>query len=172
MTIREAMLTDARGIAKVHVDAWRSTYTGIIPIAHLDALSYEKGTEKIARWFVHPFPQLKIFVAEHATEGIVGFASGGLERDQDPVYKGELFAIYILQRWQRGGIGRVLVKRIADHIASLRVSNMITWVLEANPSRLFYEKLGGALVRKKMIEIGGKSLEEIAFGWADISAFK
>lgn len=31
MIIRKAKLDDATGIAKVHVDSWRTTYKGIIP---------------------------------------------------------------------------------------------------------------------------------------------
>ena len=33
MNIRKAVLDDSKGIAKVHVDSWRSTYRNIIPDA-------------------------------------------------------------------------------------------------------------------------------------------
>src|SRR5918998_4172552 len=39
--VREARPADAAGIARVHVDTWRTTYRGIVPDDHLDALSYE-----------------------------------------------------------------------------------------------------------------------------------
>jgi len=39
--VRRATPADAAGIARVHVDAWRATYRGIVPDEHLDALSYE-----------------------------------------------------------------------------------------------------------------------------------
>ena len=42
MIIREANLDDAKGIAKVHVDSWRTTYKNIIPDEYLNNLSYEK----------------------------------------------------------------------------------------------------------------------------------
>ncbi|MEA1854613.1 MULTISPECIES: hypothetical protein [Cytobacillus] len=41
-TIRKAVIEDAMGIAKVHVDSWRSTYATIFPQEYLNRLSYEK----------------------------------------------------------------------------------------------------------------------------------
>lgn len=37
---REARFEDARSIAAVHVDTWRTTYAGIVPDDALAALSY------------------------------------------------------------------------------------------------------------------------------------
>ena len=42
MHIREATLDDVPGIARVHVDTWRTTYPGIVPAEHLAGLSYER----------------------------------------------------------------------------------------------------------------------------------
>ena len=43
--IRRATIHDASGIAKVHVDSWRTTYTGIVPQEYLDSLDYAARTE-------------------------------------------------------------------------------------------------------------------------------
>lgn len=45
---------------------------------------------------------------------------------------------------------------------------MLVWVLGDNPSRAFYETLGGRFLGEKDIEIGGVRLEEVAYGWTDI----
>ena len=42
MHIREANVPDAADIAKVHVDSWRTTYTGVVPDEYLAQLSYEQ----------------------------------------------------------------------------------------------------------------------------------
>jgi hypothetical protein len=39
--IRKTVLTDAIGIAKVHVDSWKTTYANIVPDAYLNSLDYE-----------------------------------------------------------------------------------------------------------------------------------
>src|SRR5947208_11025988 len=89
------------------------------------------------------------YVAEEETGGIVGIASGGRERSGDPVYLGELYGIYLLQGHQRQGIGRCLTQAIVERLAQLRIHSMLVWVLAANPSRGFYEALGGHVVRAK-----------------------
>jgi hypothetical protein len=35
VTIRRAVREDARAIARVHVDSWRTTYRGIVPEEHI-----------------------------------------------------------------------------------------------------------------------------------------
>ncbi len=168
-TIRDARKDDAAGIARVHVDSWKSTYAGIVPDSYIRALSHDSGTEKIKLWFERPFPGAKYFVAEVQGEGIVGFATGGLAREQYPGLDGELFAIYILDAHHRAGIGRSLVSRVAGHLKASGITGMLTWALASNPARRFYERLGGNRVGERAIEIGGRRLDEIAYGWKDLA---
>nr|MDO8116589.1 GNAT family N-acetyltransferase [Candidatus Sigynarchaeota archaeon] len=169
VVIRDAVMQDASGIARVHVDSWKSTYAGIVPDGYLRALSHESGTEKVKAWFEHPFPGAKIFVAEVEAEGIVGFATGGLAREHHHGLDGELFAIYILAGHHRAGIGRSLVSRVAGHLKASGLAGMVTWVLASNPSRGFYERLGGKRAGERTIEIGKRRLDEISYGWSDLA---
>ncbi len=41
MNIRKAVLSDAKGIAKVHVDCWKTTYKYIVSDQYLNNLTYE-----------------------------------------------------------------------------------------------------------------------------------
>ena len=41
MKIRKAVIADVKGIAKVHVDSWKTTYRDIISDEFLNKLSYE-----------------------------------------------------------------------------------------------------------------------------------
>jgi hypothetical protein len=54
MLIREAKITDAAAIAKVHVDSWRTTYVGIVPTAYLAGLSHEQRAEEWRRTLSNP----------------------------------------------------------------------------------------------------------------------
>jgi hypothetical protein len=45
MTIREAELRDARGIAEVHVRSWQPAYAGIVPDEDLARLSVDQRDE-------------------------------------------------------------------------------------------------------------------------------
>lgn len=44
---------------------------------------------------------------------------------------------------------------------------MMVWVLAENSSRRFYEALGAKYATEKVIDLGGKSLVEVAYGWRD-----
>ncbi|MBW4449636.1 MAG: GNAT family N-acetyltransferase [Spirirestis rafaelensis WJT71-NPBG6] len=82
-------------------------------------------------------------------------------------YKGELNAIYILEKYQRQGIGYNLVSTIAARLVQLNVSSMLVWVLADNSACKFYESLGAQLVKEKLIERGKVQLVEVAYGWTN-----
>jgi GNAT superfamily N-acetyltransferase len=168
MIIREATLDDALAIARIHVDTWRTTYRGIVPDEYLANLSYQQRAE---RWYktLSCAPEAGDFtyVAEAEPGNMLGFANGGVERTRDPLYKGELRAIYIQQRHQGQRIGRSLVQAITKKLHLLEINSMMVWVFLDNPACQFYTALGGKLVHEKEFELGGKNLTELAYGWLD-----
>lgn len=108
-----------------------------------------------------------IYVAESGDE-IVGFAAGGAEQSGDPHYTGELYAIYLLDTHQRKGLGTRLTLAISAELARAGFQAMLVWVLAQNPSRHFYESLGGQELRTQLVTIGERSFEEVAYGWSDL----
>jgi GNAT superfamily N-acetyltransferase len=170
VSVRRARATDGAGIARVHVDSWRTTYRGIVPDDYLAHRSYERQGQLWTQSLQSDAPDHGIFVAEDSGGEIVGFADGGPERSGDPVYRGELYAIYLLAASQRRGIGRRLFGAVAEHLAGQGIDRMLVWVLALNPFRHFYEVLGGRLLRSQTIEVGDVALEEVAYGWDDVAA--
>jgi ribosomal protein S18 acetylase RimI-like enzyme len=170
MRIRLASLDDADGIARVHMDSWRAAYKGIVPDAHLASLSYE---QRAACWrdnLTTANRNTFVCVAEGAYGRIIGFTGGGPERDGDPNYTGELYALYLHPDYFRQGIGKQLVQTVAHRLIQDGMSSMLVWVLAQNPARAFYEALGGRYLYEKPIEIGEANLIEVAYGWPDIHA--
>lgn len=168
-SIRLARVEDAPGIARVHIDSWRTTYKGIVPDDFLANMSYERNAQNRARALSDPETKTRTYVAQDATGRIVGFVNGGPERENDPVYTGELYAIYLLKEAQGRGLGRRLFQALTENLVRDGMHAMLLWVLVDNPARRFYEALGGQELRTKPIEIGGVMLEEVAYGWQDIS---
>ncbi|MBI4759921.1 MAG: GNAT family N-acetyltransferase [Chloroflexota bacterium] len=167
-TLRRAEVKDASRIAHVHVRAWQETYRGLMPDSVLDTLSVErrmKQWEQILEGTANLYHL--VFVAE-ADGQVVGFANYGKEREGDPDYQGELFAIYILKEFQGQGIGRALVQKAALGLLEMDISSMLVWVLSNNPYRKFYERLNGQYLREKSIQIGDSVLQEAAYGWRDV----
>lgn len=169
-TIRPAEETDYAGVAKVHVDSWRTTYRGVVPDTFLDGMSYATSEARWRRISSQTSTDYAMFVAKDQAGDIVGFANGGRERSGDPVYDGELYAIYLLQDCQRQGIGQVLFRHIVQHLVAHSFRSMLIWVFAENPSCRFYETMGGSPVRAQEIEIGGKRLQEIGYGWAELGS--
>ena len=166
MKIREAVLSDANGIAKVHVDSWKTTYKNIVPDEYLESLKYEVREQM----WSNVIPNGGVFVAENEEGRIVGFASGGKERSgKYPDFQGELYAIYILKEFQRHGLGQLLVKAVIDHLHEQHISNMIVLVLEENESKHFYESLGARKIDTLVVDIAGKELNELVLAWDEIS---
>ena len=167
MHIRRALPSDALGIARVHVESWRSTYVGIVPDDYLASLDCRER-ERIWRRLIADDGQIT-HVAEHNRDGVVGFVSGGPAREHDMAYAGELYAIYLLKQYQRQGIGRRLVTELCSWFLTEGLTTMYTWVLEENPSRRSYESLGGIEFKRQTITIGGRDVVEVAYGWDDIT---
>ena len=170
MIIREAKLEDAEAIARVHVDSWRTTYQGIIPENYIARLSYQKRKERWTNMLSIGTVEKAdywVYVVENKTGQIVAFADGGIARNSDSIYQGELYAIYILEAYQRQGIGRKLIKKIAEKLSYSGLNSMLIWVLEDNPACQFYQALGGQQVKQQQIEFEGVKLNEIAYGWID-----
>lgn len=168
MKIRPAIYEDAAGIARVHVDTWRTTYAGIVPADFLATLSYEQKTKKWQQILGNSSTNWINLVAETDKGEVVGFTCGGQERDGDEEYLGELGGIYLLKAYQRQGIGCCLVAEIVKYLLKTGYPSMLIWSLAQNPSRFFYEALGGQKVRQKNINIGGSDLVEWGYGWKDL----
>lgn len=169
VTIREAAPDEAAAIARVHVDAWRTTYRGIIPDEYLASLSHE---ERTARWRENLREAVArnecVFVAAEENGEVVGFAAGGPGRDNDPHHTGELYVIYLDERRRGYGIGRRLVAAVALRLSELGHTSISVWVLERNPACGFYTALGGVRFSERTVTVGGRELREAGYGWADL----
>ncbi len=174
ITIRKATREDAAGIAKVHVDSWRTTYQGILAEEYLANLSYERRAQGWAESLANPQGPGFQYVAETEPGKIIGFVSAGSRHEDEPDYKeyqSEVYAIYLLKQAQGQGTGRRLMEAAMRELCQLGFSSMLLWVLKDNlPSRKFYEAMGGKYLREKPIEIGNQTLLEVAYGWTDICA--
>jgi ribosomal protein S18 acetylase RimI-like enzyme len=164
MLIRAASIDDIKGMAKVHVDSWRTTYKGIVPDSALDKLSYEAREELWKSVFSQDNNSVHTFVAELDGE-IIGFSNGGPERTKKYDYLGEIYTLYLLQEHQKKGIGKKLMQALVSSLQEDGLVSIMVWVLEKNPSRAFYESFNPEKVDLELIEEWNAN--EIALGWKD-----
>lgn len=169
-TIRSARLDDAQDIAHVHIASWKTTYAGIFPDAVLTALSVEKRTAFWRGLLAAPALGSVTLVACDPTGSVIGFIDGGEEKTGQLGRDGELYAVYLLRAAQRQGVGTLLVRHFVREMRVKGFASMVVWVLDLNPSKNFYEALGGTVISQKSIERGGRSYLEVAFGWDELRA--
>ncbi len=132
--VRAAAVGDARGIAVVHVEAWRETYSGQLPADVLAGLEVEP---RVSRWAaIIEDDVTDVYVAETAGR-IVGWATSSDGRDDDRPVARELEGIYLLASVYGSGAGQdLLAVAIGDRPAYL-------WMLDDNPrAEAFYRRNG------------------------------
>ena len=139
--IRFAEESDAPSIARVHVRSWQEAYRGQVPDSYLDGLSVQ---DRERSWKKGLAKGNTVLVAEIDNQ-IIGFSGFGQARDDGESEHtiGEVYAIYLLEKYWDQGIGRKLLERSMSSLASVGCSSVVLWVLESNQrARAFYEKFG------------------------------
>lgn len=165
--IRPASIADVQAIARVDVETWRATYAGILPDAVLLDMSLRQRSAFWTR-FVTAHPN-DVIVAVDSRNQILGFGSCGAQRDTNLAAGGEVFSIYVHPDLQGQGIGRQLLLSLFFRLAQNGFDACLLWVLEGNPSRYFYERLGGRAVARKTLRYGGRDIGATAYAWADLA---
>ncbi|EIT87115.1 FR47 domain-containing protein [Fictibacillus macauensis ZFHKF-1] len=155
MDIRRATEKDAAGIAAVQVLTWQDTYQGIVADAYLQEMSIVKREKKWKKLLVE---QNDIVYVAVDNERIIGFISGGRSRSPQTIDEGELYAIYILPHYQKRGIGSLLMNHLIQDLQHV-YAVMLIWVLQDNPSKRAYEKLGAVKEYERWLTIGEQSLK-------------
>jgi GNAT superfamily N-acetyltransferase len=104
-----------------------------------------------------------------AEEGgtVVGFVSGGRGR-RNWLAQGEVETLYLLDDYRDRGTGRRLMRAMAAHLAAVGCRSAMLWVLKDNPSRWFYQRLGGRPAAQETIRFAGEAMQQIAFVWDPI----
>jgi ribosomal protein S18 acetylase RimI-like enzyme len=166
MEIRQGKIEDSAGIAKVEVDSYRTTYAGIYPQVYLDRFTYEEQERGWRDLFSSGMDDV-LYVAETGAGEIVGYALGRSGSTGIPSYDSELVALHVHRSYQGRGIGRQLLRATAEQLKLRGCTALMLWVLEGNPSRSFFERMGGQLLDE--IE-DTMDVPEVAYGWAAIES--
>ncbi|MDQ0110741.1 GNAT family N-acetyltransferase [Paenibacillus harenae] len=166
MYIRKASLEDAKGIAKVHVDSWKSTYKHIISDEFLNNLSYDQRSDLWNRNISKHGNY--VFVALNNEEEIIGFADCGKRESNNIDNSGDLTSIYLLEEYQGKGIGKQLLKTLFLQFEDLGYNKVFVEVLKDNKTRYFYEYYGANLFKSELITISGNELSLLKYEWSNI----
>jgi len=157
--LRDATDADVPALARLHVDTFNETHRGGRPGGPSYALREHQWREAFANpgdWFC--------FVIEDDRGELVGFAKGTPHDGGVPGYAGELNKIYLLQRVQKQGLGRRLLRAVADRFVQRGTMSMLLFGDSTNPSNGFYEAFGAERLVSDTGEFNG------GYGWRDLAA--
>jgi GNAT superfamily N-acetyltransferase len=138
--IRRAAERDAVKIAAVHVASWEDNYRGILPDEVIDARTLERRIEQWRKALQDPVRVTYVSCANDAE--VVGFASALVFTPQRDGFDSYLQAIYLLSSAKGTGVGKSLLRALAQDLIARGCKNMALRVLSENPARRFYEHLG------------------------------
>lgn len=172
MEIRKAKREDAKGISYVHIQSWKETYKGIISQGYLDSLKIEDREPLWEKSLSETAGESSVFVAVNPEGDIVGFASFGKERTGNFKADGELYAIYLLKKYQKDKVGLRLLQRGVDELFEKKYRSMLVWVLAENRSRQFYESLHPEKAAEEVVSIASQDFVELAYQWDDLKSLK
>ena len=161
MIVRRARLGDATGIAAVHVAAWQDAYAGILPGGYLAGLSLPRLAQYYGRSIASG---AGVYVA--ADPDVRGFATAGRARSQ--LADGEIETLYVLEDWRERGLGRRLLTATGGWLHDHGCASVFLWVLRDNPSRWFYERLGGRPAATAHAAVAGQRVPQVAYVWDPI----
>ncbi len=148
--------------------SWRTAYAEIITPQALDRMARNDG-ERMRRAVTQQRPGHAVWVAEDAQGTVFGYAWAGPQTERGlgrgPGFLGEIYELYLHPRWQRRGFGRALLVRAIWDLIDAGLNPVMLWVLGENTARHFYEGAGGVAFASRHIEVGGRAMTKVAFGW-------
>ncbi|MEZ4423055.1 MAG: GNAT family N-acetyltransferase [Gemmatimonadota bacterium] len=162
MRIRSATEADAAAAAAVNVTAWRAAFHGIFSEQFLDSLSVERRASAIAARFGRADYSMRVALDDGGA--VVGFADWGPPREA-VMHDYELYALYVLPSHQQRGLGRGLLQVVASAILAEGRTSLMCSVLEQNPHRAFYDRLGGRQIGRRSLLLDDAERAVIWYGW-------
>lgn len=167
-SIRKATFEDAEAIATIHVKSWKSTYSELLAEKDMSNITYENRKalwETILKMETNGTCTFVI----HDEQQIVGFVSGGPERTKRFNYDSEIYTIYLLDEFQKKGLGARLLNTFAKAMMAIGSTSLLVWVIKQNPSSRFYERYHARPVGEEITTIGDGRYQETAYGWESIN---
>jgi ribosomal protein S18 acetylase RimI-like enzyme len=162
IAIRAARAADAEGISRVHDEAWREAYRGIIPGAALERMVQRRGPA----WWARAIRGGTRLLVIECQDSVSGYASVGRSRVPALGYRGEIFELYLAPEYQGAGFGRRLFESARKDLNAFGCREFVVWALADNHRAIeFYLRLGGKIVRRAVETFDNETRTRVAFGF-------
>lgn len=159
---RWSTCADAPALARVHGDAWRFTYAGLIPGLVLERMIAARGPHW---WRAQHRSGGKALIVE-IDGALAGYATMGRCRFPGRRRSGEIHELYLEPACHGAGLGRRLFRAARRQLEARGLEGLTVWSLAVNEVGCrFYRALGGSPEFRSQVSLGGVRFERIAFVW-------
>lgn len=153
---------DIPSIVDIKISGWKTAYKEIIDENVLNTLDRNKMIEKRKKDYKE-----NGFIVAKLDNQVVGFCryidSNKFSQDILDI-DCELLTLYVKPNLKYNGIGTKLFQFVINDLKSKNKTKMILWCFKDNePSKKFYTKMGGEIIKERTIEIGEKEYLEVGF---------
>lgn len=142
--VRLATRDDAASVAAIDVATRQVAFAHIVPNDILrDRYGYENRLQTWRRRLGDGTSDSAVFIAEQGGEAC-GYVMVGNARDGDASQRcGEIYDLYVLPRYWRGGVGTTLLQRAVEHLEAGGSDRVTLWCSVGNArAEAFYRRSG------------------------------
>lgn len=155
--IRRAVASDIKHISSVHITSWKESYKNIINKKYLNNLDSEENKKSWKNIFFNSNSWIYVVYVD---KKLVWFMNFGLNRTSIKKYIWELYAIYILEKYQKKYIWKALINKMKSVFQKNNISSNIVGVYSENKAKKFYKKCGYKFLKTKKINVWTQCISE------------
>lgn len=138
--VRRAVREDAKSLANIIVESWKSAYSNIIP---KDEITKFLDKQKRQQQFERFIEDEEIVLIGFYDEISCGLVFANKDNDEQLEECGSIYSIYLLEEYWGKGLANKLMDVIIGILKDEGCKQVSLWVYEANiRARKFYEKYG------------------------------
>ena len=166
---RPAVLSDAQSIASIQISTQRHAYQSVLPgivqlPINLDVAEANKR-EKLEQDAIN---QSCTFVAEDKENNIIGYASGGRNRDETLIIDSELYNLFVLPAYQNLGVGTALFRKVVEFLIDCNLQSLTLWTIPIPSTVRYYTILGGVFHSNRAVQILDTDIELHCYVWDNL----
>ncbi|MFG1493871.1 GNAT family N-acetyltransferase [Halobacteriovorax sp. GFR7] len=154
---------DIKSLARIYVDCFWENYKGILSKDYLYSLKYSDVQQTWERKIPRR-PTEGGTLVFHAPDGdVVGFIDYGPAREHEHGIPGEIYDFYILKKYQKSGMGQKLFEAVIKDFKNRGYDCFYLCTFKDNPSKGFFIKNGGKVLKESPFEFNGEIYQEEYF---------
>lgn len=162
IVIRNIKKEDIEAVVDIQISGWKTAYKGIVDDNTLNRMNRDEKIEIRKKDY-----NKNGFIVAELNKEVVGFCryidTNNFTKDV-PDIDCELLSIYVKTELKFKGIGTKLFKSVVNEFKNKNKKKMIIWCLKDNElSKKFYTKMGGKIIKEKIIKIEEKEYYEVGF---------